>query len=73
MDCRLPGSSVHGIFQATIQDWAAIPYSRESSPPRDGSHISCVSRFFTTGTTWEAQLNHGYHLKKKMKLKVNTF
>ena len=29
-DCSLPGSSVHGIFQARILDWAAISYSRGS-------------------------------------------
>ena len=25
MDCSLPGSSVHGIFQARILEWVAIP------------------------------------------------
>ena len=32
MDCSLPGSSVHGIFQARILEWAPIPFSRESFP-----------------------------------------
>ena len=31
MDFSLPGSSVHGIFQATILEWVAISFSRESS------------------------------------------
>jgi len=31
MDCRPPGSSVHGILQARILEWAAIPFSRGSS------------------------------------------
>ena len=35
MDCSLPGSSVHGIFQARILEWVAIPFSRGSSGPRD--------------------------------------
>ena len=34
MDCRLPGFSVHGILQARILEWVAIPFSRGSSPPR---------------------------------------
>ena len=34
MDCSPPGSSVRGIFQARILEWVAIPFSRESSPPR---------------------------------------
>ena len=28
MDCRLPGSSVHGIFQARVLEWGAIAVSR---------------------------------------------
>ena len=35
MDCSLPGSSVHGILQARILEWVAIPFSRGSSQPRD--------------------------------------
>ena len=34
MDCSLPGSSVHGIFQARVLEWAAISFSRGSSQPR---------------------------------------
>ena len=33
MDCGLPGSSVHGIFQARILEWAAIPFSRDLPSP----------------------------------------
>ena len=35
MDCSLPGSSVHGIFQARILEWVAISFFRASSQPRD--------------------------------------
>ena len=31
MDYSLPGSSVHGILQVRIQEWVAIPFSRQSS------------------------------------------
>ena len=31
MDCSLPGSSVHGILQARILEWIAMPSSRGSS------------------------------------------
>ena len=31
MDCSQPGSSVHGIFQASVLEWVAIPFSRGSS------------------------------------------
>ena len=31
MDCSLPGSSVHGIFQARVLEWGAIAFSRLST------------------------------------------
>ena len=34
LDCSPPGSSVHGIFQARILEWVAIPFSSGSSSPR---------------------------------------
>ena len=42
MDCSLPGSSVHGIFQARILEWAAISFSRGSSQPRDQTQVSRI-------------------------------
>ena len=29
MDCSLPGSSVHGIFQARVLEWGAIAFSED--------------------------------------------
>ena len=34
MDCNSPDSSVHGILQARILEWVAMPSSRGSSQPR---------------------------------------
>ena len=31
MDCRLPGSSIHGIFQARVLEWGAIAFSVQAS------------------------------------------
>ena len=42
MDCSLPGSSVHGIFQARILEWVAMSFSRRSSWPRDRTHVSHI-------------------------------
>ena len=48
MDCSPPGSSVHGILQARILEWVAMPSSRGSSWPRDQTWVSCIAgRFFT--------------------------
>ena len=38
----LPGSSVHGIIQARIEEWVTISFSRGSSWPRDQTRISCI-------------------------------
>ena len=48
MDFSPPGSSVHGILQARILEWVAIPFSRGSSQPMDQTQVSCLAgRFFT--------------------------
>jgi len=55
MDCSLPGSSVHGILQARILEWVAIPFFRRSSQPRDWTKVSCIAcRLFTVWATREA-------------------
>ena len=54
MDCSLLGSSVHGILQARILEWVAIPFPTGSSWPRDQIWVSCIAgRFFTVWTTRE--------------------
>ena len=54
IDCSPPGSSVHGILQAEILEWVAIPFSRESSQPRDQTWIFCIAgRFFIIWATRE--------------------
>ena len=47
MDCSPPGSSVHGILQAGILEWVAIPFSRGSSQPRHRTWVSCVAGGFS--------------------------
>ena len=44
----VPGSSVHGIFQARVLEWIAISFSRGPSGPRNQTRVSCiVGRPFT--------------------------
>ena len=48
MDCSLPGSSVHGIFQAIVLEWIAISFSKGYSQPRDQTWVSPIAgRVFT--------------------------
>ena len=54
MDCSLPCSSTHGIFQARVLEWVAISFSRGSSRPRDRTWVShIVGRRFTIWATRE--------------------
>ena len=57
MDYSLLGSSVHGILQARIWQWLAMPSSRGSSQPRYQTQVSHIAGrfFFTIRATWEAQ------------------
>ena len=55
MDCSLPSSSVHRIFQARILEWVAISFSRGSSQHRDQTWVShIIGRRFPVWATREA-------------------
>ena len=49
MDCSPPGSSVHGILQARILEWVAMPSSRGSCQPRGRTQVSNIADGFFTG------------------------
>ena len=54
VDCSLPRSSIHGIFQARVLEWVAISFSRGSSWPRDWTRVShIVGRRLTVWATRE--------------------
>ena len=54
MEYSLPGSSVHGIFQARILEWVAISFFRRSFWLRDWTRVSCIiGRRFTIWATRE--------------------
>ena len=63
MDCNLPGSSVHGIFQARVLEWVAISFSRGSSWPWDWTQVSHIAgRHFTLWATREAKISGSFIL-----------
>ena len=47
MDCCLPGSSVHGIFQARVLEWGASPIT---SWQIDGEKVETVTDFIFLGS-----------------------
>ena len=57
MDCSLPGSSFHGIFQARMLEWVAISFPRAPSWPKNRTQVShTVGRFFTIWATHEKKV-----------------
>ena len=56
-DCLWPMDYiVHGIIQARILEWVALPFSRGASQPRDQTQVSRIAgRLFTSTATREAQ------------------
>ena len=57
LDHSPPVFFVHGILQARILEWVAIPYSRGSFQSRDWTWVSCnASRYFTVWATGEAHI-----------------
>ena len=47
--CDSMGKTVHGILQARILEWVAVPFSRGSSQPRDRTQVSYIAgEFFTS-------------------------
>ena len=55
MNHSWPCSSNHGISQARILEWVAMPFSRGSSRPRDWTWVSCIAdACFTVWTTRQA-------------------
>ena len=71
VDWSLPASSVHGVLQARILEWVAMPSFRGSSQPRDWTQASCISctagKFFTNWATWEAPYLFLVNSKQSMK------
>ena len=61
MDCSLPGSWVHGIFQATVLEWVAISFSKGSSQPRDQTQVSRIAgRRYCKPVAHQAPLSMGF-------------
>ena len=69
MHGNLPGSAVHGIFQARILERAAISFSRGSSQPKDRTRVSCIAdrRF----TVWAAATAVWYWVVAEYGVKLN--
>ena len=66
------GSSVHGILQARILEWVAIPFSRPDPriKPMSLTSSAMADEFFTTSAAWETQTQHSQE-RKKMKRPSN--
>ena len=50
IDCSLPGSSIHRIFQARVLEWVAISFSRGSSRPKEQSRVCYIYLYWQAGS-----------------------
>ena len=77
IDQSPPGSSVHGILQARILEWVAMPSSRGSYWPGGQTRIplspALAGGFFTTSATWEAHVTHRSQKRKVFQDDVSGF
>ena len=71
MDCSPPGSSVHGIFQARILEWIAVPPSGDVPHP-GVLHSLVVKRLSTVWETWVRSLGREDSLEKEMATHSST-
>ena len=67
MDCSLPGSSLHGIFQARLLEWVAISFSKEFKVgpnfKKPVSRVTLYSRCLKSKSIWK-HTPHDYLLKR---------
>ena len=66
MDCSLPGSSIHGIFQATVLEWGAIAFSKAALSRCSQSNLPSPNQenFFAQTQSLSYSLlkyNHCFH------------
>ena len=67
------GSSVHGILQARILEWAASSFSRGFSRPRDQTCVSCIAgRFFTSQPPGKPSFYHHQLVVPELERHMNS-
>ena len=60
MDCSLPGSSIHGIFQARVLEWGAIAFSDTMSRDLITSKSCGLEIYITEGLNLDFALKFGF-------------
>ena len=70
MDCSLPGSSIHGIFQARVLEWGAIAFSVYSPAAAAAAAAKSLQSYLTlTGLTYSP---HYQEIKELFQMFLNT-
>ena len=80
MDCSLPGSSIHGIFQARVLEWGAIAFSARMSGSRwlttplclygTPLQYSCLENAMDGGAWWAAVYGVAQSRTRLKRLKI---
>ena len=70
MDCSLPGSSIHGIFQARVLEWGAIAFSDLIKQPSPKYRlVEQIQLCALVGSRWKLEGAWGSVLKER-KIKI---
>ena len=72
-DYSPPSSSVHGILQAKILEWVAIPFPRGHSLPKDGAQVSFIAgRFCSCLSSRQVHMcfPHGFYIGSAHTFKI---
>ena len=74
MDCSVPGSSVHGIFQARVLEWGAIAFSIGPITPWqiESEKVEAVADFIFLGSKITADDNRSHEIKRRLLLGRKT-
>ena len=70
--CRLPGSSVHGIFQARVLEWGAIAFSRKTSYNSRNDDLDFVESFLNSLCNFSLLHSQDYNRKCNLQWRKHT-
>ena len=58
MDCSLPGSSFHGIYQARVKEWVAIAFSLDTTEQLNNNEFTAITKYHRMGGLNNRNFSH---------------
>ena len=73
MDCSLPGSSVHGVFQARVLEWGAIAFSFRINEMKYYSEENLQLKILSLWNKWIIPLMRSHNRKKDKSINKRNY